>query len=357
MRPMPIRRLLVAAVAAVLVVLVAAPAASAQTFRFFQSPSGAIGCVWEKSGSGESLRCDVYGATNSQPRKPSSCDQDYGPYFAMTARGRPRRICVGDAAKSPQPTADPVRQQPHLRRVQVHVAHDRDELQQPRRARLDAVQAAPVAALARASPVQHGQVERRPAARGRRATSIATIRPPATVKAIDRERPPVRRDDHAGDAVDQRRPDERRAASANVSARPATASAPRTITATSGRARRRRRAARRRGRARRRAPSKSPSRAAAKNASTTSRWRRRSASGAGGRALHPAAGPARELPRRGRRAVDDRRDLVERHARTCRAARTRAARPAPASRARPAARARPSRRAAPRARGRRRPRG
>ena len=71
---------------------------------------------------------------------------------------------------------------------------------------------------------------------------------------------------------------------------------------------------------------------------------------------HAAARAARELARRGRRAADDRRDLVERHRRTGRAARTRGARPASACRARRAARARPSRRAPPPARDRRRSR-
>ena len=71
--------------------------------------------------------------------------------------------------------------------------------------------------------------------------------------------------------------------------------------------------ARRRGRARRRAASKSPSRAAARNASTTSRCASRSASGAVALAADPAARPAGELARRLGRAVDDRRDLVERH--------------------------------------------
>ncbi len=98
--------------------------------------------------------------------------------------------------------------------------------------------------------------------------------------------------------------------------------------------------------------SKSPSRAAAKNASTTLRCAARSASGAGVPALDAAARAAGELARGIGGAVHDRRDLVERHARTCRAARMRAARPGLASRGRRAAPARPSRRAAPRAPGR-----
>ena len=59
--------------------------------------------------------------------------------------------------------------------------------------------------------------------------------------------------------------------------------------------------------------SKSPPREAARKASTTSRWRARSASGAVGRSLHPAACAAGELPCRGRGAPHDGRDLVEGH--------------------------------------------
>ena len=169
-----------------------------------------------------------------------------------------------------------------------------------------------------------------------------------------RHRPPVRCDDDAGGAVDQRRARRRQRPRTNMIRRcSATARAPRTIA---------RRAARpgvgaqhdvgvehaRRARRSRRA------RAAAKKASTTSRWRARSGSGVVRRALHPAPGPAGQLAGGGRRAVDDRWRSRRTARRTCRAARTPAARRAAASRARPAAPGRPSRRAAPRARGRRR---
>ena len=60
--------------------------------------------------------------------------------------------------------------------------------------------------------------------------------------------------------------------------------------------------------------SKSPARAAARKAVTTSRWRPRSGSGDGRRAAHAPARAAGELARGRGRAVDDRGDLVERHA-------------------------------------------
>ena len=57
-----------------------------------------------------------------------------------------------------------------------------------------------------------------------------------------------------------------------------------------------------------------PSRAAARKASTARRWTARSASGSGACGSNASARAARELPGRSRRALDDRRDLVERHA-------------------------------------------
>ena len=140
MRSMPsIRRLLVSAVAAGLVLAVAAPTAGAATFKFFRSPSGKIACVWEKSGSRESLRCDVYDTTNPQPPRPSSCDAEYGSIFAMSARGRVRRLCVGDAAIGEPTRTLAVRHDPPLRSLHLHLAHVGDDLRQPRRPRLDAL--------------------------------------------------------------------------------------------------------------------------------------------------------------------------------------------------------------------------
>ena len=59
--------------------------------------------------------------------------------------------------------------------------------------------------------------------------------------------------------------------------------------------------------------SKSPSREAAKKASTTSRWRGEVGVGNVRFALDPAAGAARQLPCRGRRAPHDGSDLLKRH--------------------------------------------
>lgn len=83
------------AVSLLLALLVAAPAASGSTYVDFRTPSGKIGCGWYKEGSRESLRCDILNR-NSLPRRPASCDADYGHAFAMTRHRRARAICAGD---------------------------------------------------------------------------------------------------------------------------------------------------------------------------------------------------------------------------------------------------------------------
>ena len=111
---------------------------------------------------------------------------------------------------------------------------------------------------------------------------------------------PSRRDDDARGAVDERRAHARRRAARTSSRAPATARAPRTTTRSPAARARRRSAARRRGRARRRA------RRSRRRGRRRRRRRRPLAGGRGRRrapvrpALHPAARPAGELPRRGR---------------------------------------------------------
>ena len=192
---------------------------------------------------------------------------------------------------------------------------------------------------------------------GSASASIATILPSATVKPMTENGRPARRHDDAGGAVDERRAHERREARERERP-PATASrAVHHARRARARARRRRSAARRPGRAPRRARR---SRRRARRRRTRRRPRAgaaRSASGAGACALHPAARPAGELARRGRRAADDRRDLVERHREHVVQHERQPLGGRRASRARPAARGRPSRPAAPRARGRARRRG
>ena len=125
-----------------------------------------------------------------------------------------------------------------------------------------------------------------------------------------------------------------------------------------------RRAQRRRGRPGARRPGRAPpaARRSRRRGRPPGRPRPARAGGPGPRRapappLHPAAGAAGELPRGGRRAPDDGRDLVERHGEHVVQHEREPLGRGSASRAPPAARDRPSRPAAPRARGRVRPRG
>lgn len=92
-------RTLAAAAAAAALLGAAASASAAPTLsvRAFQTPSGNIGCFF---GSG-SLRCDILETSAAIPRRPRSCQQDWGKAFEMTKGGRARRICVGDTAVNP----------------------------------------------------------------------------------------------------------------------------------------------------------------------------------------------------------------------------------------------------------------
>ena len=68
-----------------------ATAASASAFRGFTSPSGNIGCVISKS----SARCDIRSHSWNAPKKPASCDLEWGAAVAV-ASGRGHFVCAGD---------------------------------------------------------------------------------------------------------------------------------------------------------------------------------------------------------------------------------------------------------------------
>jgi hypothetical protein len=92
-------RALAGAAAATALLAAATTASAAPTLetRAFRTPSGNIGCFF---GSG-TLRCDILETSASIPRRPASCQQDWGRAFEMTKGGRARRICVGDTTVNP----------------------------------------------------------------------------------------------------------------------------------------------------------------------------------------------------------------------------------------------------------------
>lgn len=93
-------RSLVALAAAVGALAVPA-GASAASFTFFKTPSGNISCAFIKPG-GKSVRCDIRETDNAEPKRPKSCEFDYGHAYAVTRTGTGKRLCAGDTVADPK---------------------------------------------------------------------------------------------------------------------------------------------------------------------------------------------------------------------------------------------------------------
>jgi hypothetical protein len=91
------RRALLAVAVVAASVGAAAPAGAATHLKQFRSPSGNIGCVLSNR-FGTEARCDIGNRDWKTPKKPASCDLDYGNGVAIGARGRAHFICAGDTA-------------------------------------------------------------------------------------------------------------------------------------------------------------------------------------------------------------------------------------------------------------------
>lgn len=63
----------------------------------FRTPSGNIGCDMRP---GET-RCDIVRYTYTPPRRPMSCDLEWGDSVRIGARGLPRFVCHGDTVLPP----------------------------------------------------------------------------------------------------------------------------------------------------------------------------------------------------------------------------------------------------------------
>jgi hypothetical protein len=87
-------RKLVPLAALIALLVMAAPASAATSFH---SPSGNIRCVIAKTSF---TRCDITDHDWSPPRKPSSCEFDWGDSLQVGVRGRGRFLCVSDAVDS-----------------------------------------------------------------------------------------------------------------------------------------------------------------------------------------------------------------------------------------------------------------
>jgi hypothetical protein len=69
--------------------------AAARSIRFFQSPSHNIGCVMVRGKYAEA-RCDIAKHSWKAPKKPKSCQLDYGNGLLVTRHGKGRFVCAGD---------------------------------------------------------------------------------------------------------------------------------------------------------------------------------------------------------------------------------------------------------------------
>lgn len=92
-----IRRSLLALAAAALALAVGASSAAA--YKGFESPSHNIGCILTEQGA----RCDIRDHSWPLPKKPKSCEFDYGGSLFIGRQGRGEYGCVSDSAMGAGP--------------------------------------------------------------------------------------------------------------------------------------------------------------------------------------------------------------------------------------------------------------
>jgi hypothetical protein len=91
------RRSLLVLVAAAL--MLAAGASNAMAFKGFESPSHNIGCILTEQGA----RCDIGRHSWPLPKRPKSCEFDYGGSLFIGVKGRGEYGCVSDSAMGAGP--------------------------------------------------------------------------------------------------------------------------------------------------------------------------------------------------------------------------------------------------------------
>jgi hypothetical protein len=74
--------------------LTALSASDAAAFKGFEAPSGNIGCIMTEQGA----RCDIIHHSWPLPKKPKSCEFDYGGSLFVGDKGRGSYGCVSDSA-------------------------------------------------------------------------------------------------------------------------------------------------------------------------------------------------------------------------------------------------------------------
>lgn len=92
-----IRRALLVLAAAALALAVGT--ASAGAYKGFETPSHNIGCILTEQGA----RCDIRDHSWPLPKKPKSCEFDYGGSLFIGKQGRGEYGCVSDSAMGAGP--------------------------------------------------------------------------------------------------------------------------------------------------------------------------------------------------------------------------------------------------------------
>ncbi len=92
------RRLLAVFLLAMLGALAAAGPAGALQIKLFHIAGDNIGCamIFGKETSGGAARCDIREHSWPTPKKPPSCEVDYGQGLSVDAQGRGGFVCAGD---------------------------------------------------------------------------------------------------------------------------------------------------------------------------------------------------------------------------------------------------------------------
>jgi hypothetical protein len=85
------RRVLLLALCALLVAPAAAALADLQRFI---SPSRNIGCFGDRT----EVRCDIRVTHGTPPKRPKSCDQEWGDAYRLRPTGKAKGVCHGDTA-------------------------------------------------------------------------------------------------------------------------------------------------------------------------------------------------------------------------------------------------------------------
>ena len=71
------------------------PAAAQGQLVTFRTPSNNIGCGGETAKNGY-VRCDISAHSWPTPRRPTTCEFDYGGGLELQTRGRASFVCAGD---------------------------------------------------------------------------------------------------------------------------------------------------------------------------------------------------------------------------------------------------------------------